>query len=498
MTDALKRILPLVIAALVGFSYGRWGLDPVVVEVGASPETAAAEVGVPTFDPAALKDKPDIILITVDTLRADHLRAYGYDRPTSPWLDRLAKGGVLFERAYGGSSWTVPSMATIFTGLYPFQHGVDRGLVQRGEVTRQPALGDEHHTLAEQLKAAGYATYGVATNTHLTKQLGFAQGFDHFAHQGYAPASDIHDVVSNWASELQNSRPYFLWLHFFDPHDKYLPRRPWVEDFDIIAAKENPELAAQSALERDRRLREWSTKVMTTMRRSEETKEPAVISTLETLYDSEVRYTDRWIRKILAMIKPEPDTVIVFTSDHGEEFREHGDLGHRTTLYNEQTRIPLVIKAPGRVPAGSRITAMVTLTDLLPTLVHIGTGTAPAVGLNGSQSLLPAMTGEAEAATDKPLLMSTRRNGELLKSIIWGNLKLIVNQKTRAVEMYDLSTDFGETIDLAPDRPQEVQRLRSKMNHMRKTIPTFEAHSVDEVLAEETLEHLRGLGYVDE
>ena len=108
------------------------------------------------------------------------------------------------------------------------------------------------------------------------------------------------------------------------------------------------------------------------------------------------------------------------------------------------------------------------------------------------------MTGAVEEGTTKPVLMSTRRNGELLKSIILDNLKLIVNQKTRATELYDLATDFGETKDLAATRTADVQRLRSKMNHMRSTIPAFEAHSVDEVLADEMLEHLRGLGYVDE
>jgi arylsulfatase A-like enzyme len=227
MIEVLKRILPLLIAGLVGFSYGRWGAGPVTVASSkGSDEAVDTELEVRAIPPAQLKDKPDIILITVDTLRADHTQAYGYDRPTSPWLSRLAREGVLFERAFGGSSWTVPSMATIFTGLYPFQHGVDRGLVQRGEVTRQPALGTEHETLAEQLKAAGYTTYGVATNSHLTQRLGFAQGFDHFSHQGYGTGAEIHEVVSGWVTELQDSGPNFLWLHFFDPHDKYLPRRP--------------------------------------------------------------------------------------------------------------------------------------------------------------------------------------------------------------------------------------------------------------------------------
>ena len=167
-------------------------------------------------------------------------------------------------------------------------------------------------------------------------------------------------------------------------------------------------------------------------------------------------------------------------------------------MYNEQTRIPLVVKAPGRIPAGSRISGRVTLTDLLPTLIHLGTGAAPDVQPNGSQSLLPVMTGEIEAVQDRPILMSTRRNGELLKTIMEGNLKLIVNQKTRQVELYDLAADFEEKENLASSRPKDVQRLRTKMNHMRKTIPKYEAHSVDEVLADETLEHLRGLGYVDE
>jgi arylsulfatase len=488
------RALPLVIVGLVTFSVGRFGVDEPIVQVEES--TAPNR---PVFDPKVqgLSEQPNIILVTVDTLRGDHLGAYGYERDTSPWLDSLAENGVVAEQAFGGSSWTVPSMATIFTGLYPVQHGVERGLVVSGNITEQPVLSDEHFTLAEKLKEAGYTTFGIATNRHLSRLQGFAQGFDYFVNEGFVNGHFVHDVVTDWASEIQAASPYFLWLHFFDPHDRYRARRPWVEEFDLAAAMANPEIATQDARERDRRLRYWSEKVISQIRNSELAKEKVALETLKVLYDSEIRYSDDWIQKSLNALNIAPDTVIVFTSDHGEEFMDHGDFGHRTTLYNEQVAVPLVISAPGRIPAGKRLKEPVTLVDLPATLLEIASGKVPAVGENEARSLMPVLRGEA-SVEPRPLLMSTRRAGELLVGVVDGDLKLIRNQKQKTNELYDLTEDWGEKNDLAASRPDDVAALLKKMRTRRESFPKFAASSVKEVLSDDDLEHLRGLGYVDD
>jgi len=490
----LIRGLPLVIVGLVGFAIGRFALEPEVVEVTATASLPEKDVVIPV---EMLREQPDIILITVDTLRADHLGAYGYSQNTSPWLDGLARRGAIVDRAFGGSSWTVPSMASIFTGLYPVQHGVDKGLVIKGNVTDQPVLQAVHETLAEQLKAAGYTTFGIATNRHLSKLQGFAQGFDYFVNDGFVPAHYVHDIVSDWATEIQGASPYFLWLHYFDPHDRYQARRPWVEDFDMKAAANNPELATQDARERDRRLREWSAKVIRTLRSNDDAKDPIALETLNVLYDSEIRFTDEWIVRSLKVLDPHPDTVIVYTSDHGEEFMDHGDFGHRTTLYNEQLAVPLVVSAPGRIAPGTRLHMPVTLIDLVPTLVELATGKAPPVGPNGSRSLWPELKGQLPEVA-RPILMSTRRAGELLMGIVQGDLKLIRNRQTGKNELYDLSTDWAEKHDLSTERPADVEALGQELIRLRKEYPRFKAESVQEVLSSETIEHLQGLGYVDD
>ncbi len=492
-----RAVLPLAIVGLVAYAVGRFGLEEeqeAKESLVDEPETVSEEIVVTE---EMLQDQPNIILITVDTLRADTLGAYGHSEDTSPWLDSLAERGVLAERAFGGSSWTVPSMATIFTGLYPFQHGVQNGLVVKGNVTDQPVLPGVHTTLAEQLKEAGYTTFGIATNRHLSQMQGFGQGFDFFHNQGFVSGYKLHEVLSDWATEIQWARPYFLWLHFFDPHDRYQARRPWVEQFDLNAAAHIPEIGTQDARERDRRLRKWSDRVIREIRSNDDAKEPVALQTLKVLYDSEVRYADHWVEESLKLLKLDPDTVIAFSSDHGEEFMDHGDFGHRTTLYNEQVVVPLVISAPGRIPEGTRLKEPVSLVDLKPTLVHLATGKAPDVDKNGARSMVKRLKGKASNKNDT-LLMSTRRAGQTLSAVVQGNLKLIHNLALGTNELYDLDADWSEKHDLSATRTSDVETMTATMMKLRETYPTFDPGTVEEELSGETLEQLRGLGYVDD
>ena len=177
------------------------------------------------------KEEPlSVILITIDTLRADHLSCYGYRRNTSPNIDNIAKEGVFFQNAVASSSFTPPSMATIFTSKYPSSHGVKHGVFKKNKVFNQEVLSDSIQTLAEILKENGYATYGFHTNPHLSKEFGFAQGFDFFNQFTFYDALELNSEILRNKDKIKSGGKYFLWVHYFDPHWPYLKRTPWIKN----------------------------------------------------------------------------------------------------------------------------------------------------------------------------------------------------------------------------------------------------------------------------
>ena len=174
----------------------------------------------------------NIVLITIDTLRADHLSCYGYERTTSPNIDAIAEKGIVFSNTIAPSSWTAPSMVSLFTSVYPINHGVVHGFIKNGKtILNQEVFSPEMITLPEILKAHGYTTFGIAANLHLSEQFGFGRGFDYYTCLPWSPAPAVNKTLSAWRDTIKSSEKFFLWIHYFDPHQFYHARKPWIEDY---------------------------------------------------------------------------------------------------------------------------------------------------------------------------------------------------------------------------------------------------------------------------
>ena len=316
---------------------------------------------------------PNIVIVLTDTLRADHLGVYGYPRETAPFLAELAGRSVVFERAFSTSSWTAPSTSSLFTSLYPNQHGVIEGfMMRRKNNERLQEDGKETislnrippgiATLPERLKSMGYATFGMASNPNIGAEIGFSRGFDEFRADSKASAGHFVDQVKAWKERIQGSAPYFLYLHFNDVHGPYQARAPHYEK--------------QKDWLEDRRAR----------------------------YLSEIRYLDEHIREIHEALNLSEGTVLVVLSDHGEEFRDHGGLAHHTSLYIELNRVVMMVHSPSLGFEPKRVETNVSLIDVMPTLIDLASG-EPVARAEGI-SLGPILTNGEESDA------LTRRLGE--------------------------------------------------------------------------------------
>jgi arylsulfatase A-like enzyme len=273
----------------------------------------------------------NIVLIVIDTLRSDHLPFYGYKKNTAPFLNELSKKAVVFRSAYSASSWTSPATASIFTSLYPFQHGVLMGLhgirIARKvnpdiKLNKIPA---EITTITEVLKKKGYKTYGIADNWNIDEKQGFTQGFDKFQTFGYETAAVVNETLLKWQEEIMNSRKYFLYIHYMDPHVPYHRREPWYKP-------------------------------------GKNKKEHRI-----SCYDSEINYVDKHIREIFNSFLWDKNTLLIITSDHGEGLMDHLKWGHGNSLYREEIQVPLLIYLPGG-KIYRRININVSTIDILPTV----------------------------------------------------------------------------------------------------------------------------------
>jgi arylsulfatase A-like enzyme len=394
-----------------------------------------------------------VVVVTLDTTRADRIGCYGYDKAATANLDRLAEEGVLFEQAVAQAATTLPSHCTIFTGLYPQDHGVRYNLVFN--------LAPEAVTLAEILKENGFATAAFPATYILHQRHGLNQGFDTYIDPPRVPrdavghpddimrpAGDGVDLALEWLDE-HGGEKLFIWLHLYDPHAPYAPPFP------------------HSARFRDRP------------------------------YDGEIAYADAQLGRFLERLRKDPqwdETLVVVAGDHGEGLHDHGERFHSYLLYETTQRVPLIIRAPGAGPA--RVAEPVVLADIMPTILDM-TGIEPPAALRGI-SLGPALAGGELPRRDlyfESLSGALNYGWAELKGIRYGSWKLI---DSLSPELFDLAEDPEEMSNVAAMEPDRLDELRTALEELGAPLEGAEidAEVQDAVMDRETEAFLASLGYV--
>ncbi len=413
----------------------------------------------------AAKGHPNVILIIADTLRADAVGSQGGRPSASPALDQFAAEGVRFVDAYSQSTWTRPSIATILTSLYPSVHGLMHKL---------DPLPDQVTTLAEALKASGYWTAGFVSNINVAPVFNFQQGFDEYRYltpdfyfgatdsatrlaiykglrvmrerffrdrisfnNYYQDAQVVDAAVARWLEERPPS-PFFLLIHYMDPHDPYF-EMPY--NGKGVARVNNPDPPAA---------------------RKDE---------LHHLYMGDVTYLDRYLGVLMSRLKSlglYEDSVVVVTADHGEEFQEHGGWWHGTTLYQEQVHVPLIVKRAHELQPGAVRSDIVRSVDVAPTLMTAAGLTAPREF--AGRDLFSPPNGEPE-----PLFAEEDFEGNVLASLRFGSWKVMTANPDnprglKPVELYDLSRSPAEQQNLAAVEPAQTTEMLQRLAQERARI----------------------------
>ncbi len=385
--------------------------------------------------PAAPK-KPNVLLLCIDALRADRLGSYGGTGAASPYLDRLAAGGVVFDNAYSVASWTKPSVPSLLTGLYPSHHGVFDSSRHGVDV-----LDDGVVTLAQRLAAADYRTGAFVENSHLDRRYSHLdRGFETYVENaGDAPYITHH--FFSWLERRQAAgRPFFAYLHFLDVHWPYTPRREWLE-------RELKPAERATVIEWNVTGKRWWL-LRNAVRDGLLDLQAEDVELLERLYDAEIRDTDAEIGRMLELLAAREildDTIVIVTADHGEGFLDHGRLDHGYGLYEELLRIPLIVWMPGRRDRGARIDVPVQIVDVAPTILE-------AVGLDASssdgRSLLGPIAGRPEE-NDRVLLFEEHHGSMVQNGIRAGRYKFIRTVRPGAEPTGDAG-EFSIPADLLP------------------------------------------------
>jgi arylsulfatase A-like enzyme len=412
---------------------------------------------------AALARGRNVAVIVIDTLRADRLPFYGAEKNTAPFLASIAEESLVFDSAWSTSSWTGPAMASLFTSTYPNEHGVVsiirvfRNKPVAGQVNR---ISTELETLPVFMQGQGYRTFGISQNIHISGRLGFARGFDRFEFVPYrkgAGAPESLAVLRRWRDEVLSETPFFVYLHFMDPHFPYVRHMRWIEPHEQPPANPREDLAA---------------------------------------YDSEIRYVDEHLREVFDLLGLYRNALVIVTTDHGEEFREHGGLQHGFKLYNELIRIPLLMYFSGGDGPRGRVTSDVSNIDVLPTLRRL-------LGARDSEqdSGRPLVDSTGRPVTGDRTLFAMRTNLAKLsaprkRSVMDGGFKLIASEPDGEVEIYALDDDPGETRNLVDAEPAQRERLAALLEEQeaaargRRTGLIFEFQPT-----EEEVKMLEEIGY---
>ncbi len=441
---------------------------------------------------------PSLILIVLDTTRADHLSLYGYPRPTSPHLERFAAQAVRFEHAYSTGAWTVPAHASLFTGLLPMTHGATQ---------ETSYLADHFQTLAERLREVGYQTASFSDNPYVSTLTNLVQGFDTVremwregrSYEGDGLPHPTNRRVMEWFEQRDRDRPYFVFVNYMEPHWPYVAPRSYQDRFLDEALPEETRRAA------DFRAAHWYL--------YRERIAPALLAVRRGLYDAEVAYADALVGDLLERLRAAgawEEAWIVVTADHGESVGDHGHVGHALVLYETLVRVPLVVRRPGEPEQGRTRPELVDLTDVFVTLLE-------AAGLRpGDDTVVGRNLFSGSPLQSKPLISEyyypkeflshfppdPRLEGLLapylrrLRAVRAGPYKLIWSSNGDH-ELYDMGHRPLETRNVFGSRPEVEQDLLAQL---QTTLARLERPAVappEHVpLDRETEEQLRSLGYI--
>jgi arylsulfatase A-like enzyme len=385
----------------------------------------------------------NLVIIGVDTLRRDHLGCYGYERETSPNIDRLAERSVLFEDVVSQSPWTLPSFCTMLTSLYPTQHGAG-DLHSHGAGAYGTRMNASFPPLAMMLLKKGYSTGAVVNAPALAPELGVDRGFEFYSttpRWNRRLADVTTEDALKWIDE-NTGGPFFLFVHYFDPHLDYEPPAPYDTIFD-------PDYTGSIG---NAFSREDYYKMKDMLSREDDPQAKAAWNHIRALYDGEICFTDKAIGKLLDGLDDRglsKNTLIVLLSDHGEEFFEHGGFEHGHTLYNELIKVPLMFSLPGKLPQNMRIGQQVRILDVVPTVLEV-LGIRPWTHLEGA-SLMPLITGNGEVASGGASLLPPQFGfsesmlyGTEKKSVTTYPWKLIYDTVTGERMLFNLADDPGE------------------------------------------------------
>lgn len=494
--------------------------------------------------PESSTTQPNVLLITIETLRADHVGSYGYSRTTTPNLDRLAAQGVRFDNTLAQAPFTLPSIASLMTGTTPPGHGV----------RNHPAiLAPELDTLAERFQAAGYQTAAMTRHTWLRRKSGLDQGFDEYHNNKFSAGLDARSLslaAVDWLNARDTGKPFFLWLHFLDPHLPYTPSYPYSVLYRDEHAGESRVEHLRAMLERARETFEPTPYAdipggpyydlvfpyypdnaalldLAFWRRSRGSiffggarYRDEDIAEIRELYDGAIAYTDDNLARLMKSLTDldiEDDTLVAVTGDHGEAFGEHGlYFTHDFTLYDEVLRVPLVLRYPNGIEPGIEVDQQVRLMDLGPTLLELA-GVDPAGFGDDSVSLVPLTEGGslpylnafAESAPrrsmfpehDRVYFDGNRGKWRMLRTERWKLIRIPHPDGDR-YELYDLVSDPSETVNLFDELPGEAGKLAPVLEAWMRADPARDADRSAEEDAEldgldpAERQQLKTLGYI--
>ncbi len=424
--------------------------------------------------------RPNLLFITFDTTRADRLSCYGYSGSRTVAIDRLAREGVLFSRVYAQAPQTLPSHCSLFTGFYPITHNV---------LSNGQRLEDDASTLAEILQSSGYRTGAVVGAAPLMKEFNIHQGFDYYNDEfrdnamlsGFKamlrffsanklniptsrPANRVTALAKHWLSQhggKKQKKPFFLWVHYFDPHDPY-EFRP---DFDKPAL-----------LQENEDLNEFGYR--------------------EANYINEIEFADHYLGKLLDHLDKlglTENTLTVFTADHGESLGEHDYRGHRQNVYENIIRIPLILRMPGVLPEGKRLDVPAMSIDVTPTILRLLRIPYPSSSFQG-RNLFTVRAGEPRKIYATAVKLFTK--SFIRRTLIYGDYKFIEFDDPDRNALYDLRSDPEEKINLLDTR----QKVAGSLSWEQEIEQWFEQHEnlrmSDFRMTPEQLERLRSLGYI--